>query len=318
MQKAATNTNVLAAVVGLHRPPKSYSILVTPEMAAHWLNPKLHPNNRRLRPVRVEFFATRMRTGQFKFTGEPIQFVGFLDDGTAMLVNGQHRLRAVVVTGLAQPFLVVEGVDPGVMPYLDTGARRSLSDSIQLRGLRNSGTLAAVIRGHYILNHPNDRKTAVNGGGTFFFSFEDLLQWYDSRADLFDKSLYYGRTVKEVFKANGSAVSVAWMLITEEVLRRQTDSDVDEFFMRLIQEGPTGAEVDSKGTNQPGLYLLRRWLTNNVTKAGRGKRPRSILQSAIIVKGWNMEQQMGMGQYLAWKTTGKSVEDFPDPVVIGG
>ena len=79
-----------------------YSLeFITPEKAQFYLE-KNFENNRKISRNNLEELKREMRNSRFILSDSAICFD---KDGT--LVNGQHRLLAVVQTGMVQPFLVV-------------------------------------------------------------------------------------------------------------------------------------------------------------------------------------------------------------------
>jgi hypothetical protein len=99
---------------------------VTPFMAQNWLTQ--NPSNRGVSHSRVEEYASDMKSGDWMLNGEPIVI-----DAYGQLKNGQHRLHAVVKSGVTVPMLVVFGVDPNVCVY-DRGRSRSTLDILRIKG----------------------------------------------------------------------------------------------------------------------------------------------------------------------------------------
>lgn len=112
---------------------------VTPSLAAAWL--ERNTSNRPLRSSKVESHAEAMKRGEWKFNGDPIRFSL---DGT--LLDGQHRLSAVVKSGIAQKFLIINGLSSDVFATIDTGSTRSASDILALSGMKNSASMASGAR----------------------------------------------------------------------------------------------------------------------------------------------------------------------------
>lgn len=98
---------------------------VTPFMAQNWL--AQNPTNRSVSTQRVSAYAQDMKNGAWEMNGEAIVI-----DRVGRLKNGQHRLHAVVQSGVTVPMLVVFGVDTDVTTY-DRGRSRSASDILKLR-----------------------------------------------------------------------------------------------------------------------------------------------------------------------------------------
>ena len=101
---------------------------VTPTKAAEWLA-KHNIKNRRLRKRHVSMLASDMSAGRWRMTHEAIGF-----DESGRLIDGQHRLSAVVESGKPQEFLVVRKLPEGTQLFVDNGCRRSLADAATFEG----------------------------------------------------------------------------------------------------------------------------------------------------------------------------------------
>ncbi|MFE5871607.1 hypothetical protein ACFQ6V_23585 [Streptomyces roseifaciens] len=119
--------------------PSSSVVLVTPEVAQGWLN--LNTRNRGIRPKAVAGYARDMAAGQWALNGEAIKFA---IDGS--LLDGQHRLHAVVEAGVPVLLLVVTGLDAAAQETMDSGRRRTTADAFRLRGEVHSKVLSSVLR----------------------------------------------------------------------------------------------------------------------------------------------------------------------------
>lgn len=114
-------------------------ITVTPQLAATWL--KKNVVNRPVRDRKVEEYASDMAAGRWQAVGDTIRFAR---NGT--LLDGQHRLTAVVKSGATVEFIVVRGIANEAQGDMDTGAKRSASDALALLGVENSALTAATAR----------------------------------------------------------------------------------------------------------------------------------------------------------------------------
>lgn len=95
--------------------------IITPEMAAMML--ETNTNNRPTRLKHVWNLASDMRSGAWQLTHQGIAF-----DSTGRLIDGQHRLRAVIEAGVSVQMSVTRGCSPQSFAILDQGANRSTSD----------------------------------------------------------------------------------------------------------------------------------------------------------------------------------------------
>ncbi len=115
MSKKAINNNM-----------KTTTETVTPAMAAEYLS-KNHPKNRPIRDFRVKKWVEEIKQGRWLLTHQGIAF-----DEDGYLIDGQHRLTAVITSGIPAPMMVTKGVDVSTFAVLDQGAMRSASDILGL------------------------------------------------------------------------------------------------------------------------------------------------------------------------------------------
>jgi len=118
---------------------ESRFVFVTPELATAWLS--CNTINRPLSASTVQRYAAAMTGGRWEVSNDAIAF-----DKGGNLVNGQHRLAAVVKAGLGQTFVVVHGLEPTAFAVLDAGKKRSASDALSIAGYTNTKNLAAAAR----------------------------------------------------------------------------------------------------------------------------------------------------------------------------
>jgi len=113
-------------------------VLITPEVATNYL--RYNSKNRKVSDKNLLHIAKQMQRGQFLENGESIVF-----DINGKLTDGQHRLRAIIISGKSFYFFFVTGVAPNAMATFDTGKKRSPADVLQLNGFKNSVRLAGTI-----------------------------------------------------------------------------------------------------------------------------------------------------------------------------
>ncbi len=112
---------------------------VTPSMAAAML--ERNDTNRPLLRTRLAKYVLDMRNGRWGLNGEPV-----IISDDFMLNDGQHRLHAVVETGLRIPMLVVFGVKRASRTTVDQGANRSAGDYLGMDGVKNAKCAAGIAR----------------------------------------------------------------------------------------------------------------------------------------------------------------------------
>lgn len=120
-------------------PPTSSVETVTPELAKFML--AANTSNRNVRDRVVTTYSRDMQAGRWHFTGEAIKFA---DDGT--LLDGQHRLAAIVKAQVPVQMLVIRGIAHQAQASMDTGAKRTPGDAANLRGHKNGKLLSSVAK----------------------------------------------------------------------------------------------------------------------------------------------------------------------------
>lgn len=100
--------------------------IITPEWAAEILQTKNH-KNRHLRGWWAEALAAAMRRGEWITTH---QGIAFDEDGN--VIDGQHKLKAVVLSKMSIEMMVFHGVPKAAFSVLDIGAKRNYADTTGL------------------------------------------------------------------------------------------------------------------------------------------------------------------------------------------
>lgn len=131
---------------------------ITPTKAKKML--ELNTCNRKVRSGRVNEYANEMSAGRWMQTGQGIIF---LDDGT--LGDGQHRLLAIVQSGVSVKMPIVRGVQPQAMAGIDAGAKRTVADHMHLHyGTKNANVACSSVAAIYQMAFLNSGGIPVKSG----------------------------------------------------------------------------------------------------------------------------------------------------------
>lgn len=117
---------------------KTELMVITPEIAKDMLSRNI--SNRPLRKLHVDYLVREIESGRWKVNGDSVRFC---HDGT--LIDGQHRLHAVLKSGVPVKTLVAYGVDKEAFATIDNGMLRTSADSLALVGQKNCTRLAAAL-----------------------------------------------------------------------------------------------------------------------------------------------------------------------------
>lgn len=113
--------------------------LMTPDLAGEIL--RANAQNRRKRQSHIRKLSGAMCRGEFVFNGDPVRICVHGD-----LLDGQHRLEAVIDSGQSVWMLVIRGLPCDVVHTIDTDmAARTLRDVLKIRQEAHSDLLAGAI-----------------------------------------------------------------------------------------------------------------------------------------------------------------------------
>lgn len=240
--------------------PSPEIVSVTPQLAEAWLGKNTH--NRNVRPRVVDAYARDMARGDWKLNGEAIKFGA---DG--VLLDGQHRLHAIVRAGVTVPVLVVTGLPSDTQTTMDTGAKRTAADALSLIGEAHSKTLAGGARRALIWDRL-DRKGYITQGTAA--TNAELLATIERYPDLRASAEYADSQRKYVPLAAAPLCFCHWALSGIAL------DHADAFFDAL----GSGANL---GRRNPVLVLRQRLIENATSP---NKTPENILV-AWMFKAWN-------------------------------
>jgi hypothetical protein len=257
-------------------------VTVTPTQAATWLT-RNHPRNRPLDRVHVKRLAGAILAGKWKQTAETVQ-----SDEDGYLVNGQHRLTAIVQANRPASLLVAMGVDREAIEAMDQGKVRSTADTLGTRGKTNTPTLAAatVILLQWERNQPL--------GAPSSFRRDELVECSDRHPGL-DDCVIMGRRAQKMLGLPGSVATALYYIFWEK-----NEVAATAFFERLI----TGANLS---VDDPISRLRNRLIE---AKGSRHLTIPRIEQAALTIKAWNLYRQGRLSKSLRWGNGGNG-EEFP-------
>lgn len=155
--------------------PTATVISVTPDIAKRWLGRNVM--NRNVRELIVDGYARDMAAGKWELTGEPIKFER---DGT--LLDGQHRLHAVIKSNTTVLMFVVRGLDRHAQRVMDTGSKRTASDALTLGGEKNTSLLSATAR----IAVAMERVDTIARAQRYQVTHAELIDFIDLNPDIRD------------------------------------------------------------------------------------------------------------------------------------
>jgi hypothetical protein len=197
---------------------------ITPKVASEWLR-----CNRLNRPVRrghVAFLAREMEEGLWQLNGQAI-----IISSTEDVLDGQHRLLAVIESGVSIRTLVVYGVEKDAFKTIDTGAKRSGSDalSVWFPG-RMAGVTKAVSTAVNWCVQLERGSTNVKGagGGTSKISNTETIDYVNRHP-----SLWKCAETVAGYEKQTRLLSIGVATALYEMFQRRSHTAADEFMRDL-------------------------------------------------------------------------------------
>ena len=274
--------------VAMHLPDqqefRTQQVAVTPTVASAWL--RRNDANRKLRQRAVKQYAHDIRRGAWKPTGETIKF-----STTGRLLDGQHRLAAIVDSGVSIEMSVTTGLDNGAFDVIDTGRSRTGVDVLVIEGvgLRESATVATALP--LIINYqlglePHHRSRHSN---------QALIEVWNAQEAVQCSSQFIAKLPRRVMPITHSkALFLHWAFCQRDV------AAADEFIERLF----TGERL---GRNEPLYQLRQRLLYLKI----EGQTISDAVLLHACIKTWNATRR-GRA-YSTWPPVfPRSDEDFPE------
>lgn len=179
--------------------------LITPEIAKNWLENN-NPHNRNIYQATVQSYARDMKLGLWKTNN---QGIGFDKDGN--LLDGQHRLSAVVASGKSIEFVIFYGLDKSSRGTIDGGKPRGAGDKLQLDyGITNANLIAAIVRSMFSI--------VYSRGSSSKFSMGTIKM----AIDLYEKEIDMVIRNKKSVPLLGFAPALAGMVFTAKCNPNET------------------------------------------------------------------------------------------------
>lgn len=220
--------------------------------------------NRAIRKNRVATLAQTMVDGKWMLNGEAIK-IG--EDGR--LLDGQHRLAAIVQSGVTIRTLLIRGVADETFVTLDSGLGRSAADMLRTAGLEASAVAVAALV-NLVISYEAGTPAAMGGK---HIPRTATFERFSQDPERFSEAVRDGGRHQMRFRAHNRNYAGLLLFMAPE----------SEPFLEKVT---SGANLD-KGA--PAL-ALRNFLMNSQGGGGRSSRPRPAMLAAYV-HAWNAEAQ---------------------------
>jgi hypothetical protein len=233
--------------------------LVTPAIAKELL--RTNKSNRVIQTGRVESYKRQMLEGLWKFNGETISIS---KDG--MLLNGQHRLLAIIASGVSIQMIIVEGIDADAFSTIDQGMTRSAGQIFSMAGIKNANSMSSIVNQYLLVK---DTKVVAGRTSKNLLNKNQLIECYSNKKALFDNAYH---TSMKLYDSINRCIKVVPTAVIICMLSEVDEDYCNHFFNTLITP-----EYLSK--NHP-CFILRNTLM-------RHPKPEWRVLYSHFIKSWN-------------------------------
>lgn len=173
--------------------------MVTPDQAAALL--ESNACNRNISPRDVNKYARAMAKGQWVDVGDPIRIS---TDGR--LLDGQHRLTALVLAGIPVRLLVITGVPAAHQDRMDGGRKRSAADQLRMMGMKDSNVASSVA--NMVMAWQVDDIPARR----ISYSTHDIVGFVEDNLDTVERAVTWGRRTATAIHASSTQAGAAYFM----------------------------------------------------------------------------------------------------------
>ncbi len=268
--------------------PETGRFIITPKIAAVWLAKYNRETNRPIRVGQVRLLKGVLERGEWKYNAESICF------SRTRLINGQHRLIAVVETGIAIDTRVETGLPDEVYETYDQHTKRNAGDLLGSLGYKDALSVSGAAA--WVWRYEND---SIRSGGTPSPTQARLL--LERLPDIVKST----EACRIVHKSRHTMTSTA---IAIHFLAGLVNPDRRDLFFQGLASG------ENLSNGDPAFMLRERLQFDAVAKASKLK---PFIKWAFFVKAWNAAAQGRKMGVLRWgAVNADSKESIPSIIGI--
>lgn len=217
---------------------------ITPIIAKEFLSN--NPNNRKLSKESINRYANSIRHRKWFETADPICI-----STSGQLMNGQHRLHAILQTGVTIPLAVARNVEEKAFYVMDSGKKRSFADVLSILGEKSCFSVGAMTKNLWFWD--NNRVIFMYKGGGLSGAFpthEQLIEtwkYHPNIRKVYNQSLHQNKKFHYISSATQGFL---YNIFIESYPDRKIL--IDMFFTKLV----TGIEL----RKEDPILVLRNYL----------------------------------------------------------
>jgi hypothetical protein len=250
-----------AKIYGTNKDIVAEVMKITPTDATNWL--KCNKINRPLRKRHIEFLSDEIKNGNWQLNGQPIVIAD-----NEQILDGQHRLFAIIEAGIPIESMVVYGITPEAFKTIDTGAVRTGADALCLYFHDSPAYIIKAAATAVQWCHRFDLGVMH---GKIKLSNTDVIDYVEKH-----KSLLQCAETLASFPAESRPLSLGCGTALYEMFSRRHQEQAERFMRRLY----SGEELIRSDVE----YILRSAFIRDAEKMARYS---LAIRMRMVIKGWN-------------------------------
>ena len=233
-------------------------------------------NNRPISISVVNQYTIDMIAQKWIATADTIKF-----DVQGRLIDGQHRLHAIVKSGMTVDIWVATEIEETAVRYIDTGRKRSANDLLHMQGIAGGYAMEVSSVSRKIINWERDATAVLsnfgNGGGIKLrgsISNSQILEYCEKNPAVVDFAIFgkalYSKTPVKLFSAADLGF-LYWLLSQKDPIAAK------DFLEKLCLK-------DNVPADSPIACLYNRLLSSKTSLT-------PVLKLKLTFQAWNLWRQ---------------------------
>ena len=182
---------------------------ITPDMAKTILTYR-NKNNRNYRYNQLAKLSDAIEKGEWKVTNQGLAF-----DKEGNLIDGQHRLAAVLQTRKTVPMMVATNMPADIFNVIDSGCKRTTGDALDILGSENGLVVSGAIK--IFICYRKFPEQSWSGTAIVQPTAIEITNIYKQRSDEIEALLSVIKSKHKRFKCFAPSLGLAFSMLLLDV-----------------------------------------------------------------------------------------------------
>ena len=181
-------------------------VTMTPQWASQLLG-QTKQKNRKFKRRHLERLTSTIQSGNWYITAQGIAL-----DNQNNILDGQHRLAAVVRAEKPIQIMLGRNLDPAIFNVVDTGATRTAGDALDILGSSKGKTVAAALKNYQLYyQYPK-----VKWSGNHTPAHTEVTKLYDLHKDYVENMIEEIARRRKSFRCFSESVALTFSLLARD------------------------------------------------------------------------------------------------------